>query len=297
MTEGVHAEARSEDMRDAVRTCLQIAGGLTEATRRRAVGAARGLLDQAGVDVAALQRSIGERIPPEVQSLADELIASGKANRDMLLGLIREEVDKTMGRVGRLADEITKVGIILEALERRVRNLEGPTEPEPPREHVPVADDIATPPAAKRTPPAAKKPTPAAEKPAPAAKKTAPAAKKTAPAAKKTAPAAKKSTAAAKKAAPAAKKTVPAAEKTAPAAKKSAPAAKKSAAGAKKSAGGAKKASPGAKKTAAKKTTPAAKKSASAAKKSAPAAKKTASAAPEATPAKKTTPRKPAGDE
>lgn len=119
-------------MRDALRTCLQIAGGLTEATRRRTVGAARELLDQSGIDVDAVQRRIGSAIPPEVQTLADELMASGRANRDLLLGIIREEVDKAMGRVGRLADEVTKVGVVLETLERRIRNLETPTSPPPP---------------------------------------------------------------------------------------------------------------------------------------------------------------------
>ena len=189
-------------LRDALRTCLQIAGGLTEATRRRAVSAARELLEQTGVDVDALQRSIGERIPPEVQSLADELIASGRANRDLLLGLIREEVDKTMGRVGRVADEITKVGVILEALERRVRNLEGGTpEPEPPREWVPVRDEQPPSSAGPRHPRVKTAEPPV--RPAPA-RKTAPAPErpeKTAPPAKKTAPAAKKATTAAKKAA------------------------------------------------------------------------------------------------
>ncbi|MBV9025362.1 MAG: histone [Streptomycetaceae bacterium] len=117
-------------MRDALRTCLQIAGGLTEATRRRASETARHLLDQAGVDLDELQRKVSDRIPPEVQTLADELITAGRANRDLLAGLIREEVDKTMARIGHLADDVTKVGVILEALERRVRRLED-TKPAP----------------------------------------------------------------------------------------------------------------------------------------------------------------------
>jgi len=102
-------------MRDALRTCLQIAGGLTEATRRRTVDAARELLDQTGIDVDAVQRKIGAAIPAEVQTLADELMATGRANRDLLVGLIREEVDKATSRVGRLADEVTKVGVLLPA--------------------------------------------------------------------------------------------------------------------------------------------------------------------------------------
>ncbi|WP_329319611.1 histone [Streptomyces sp. NBC_01262] len=209
-------------MRDALRTCLQIAGGLTEATRRRATAVAKELLDQTGIDVDDLQRRIGDRIPPEVQTLADELIASGRANRDLLIGLIREEVDKTMSRVGRLADEVTKVGVVLEALERRVRNLEDDessagapaASAAAPVEHVPV-DDVP-PAAAPVTPAAPASKAPVARKAAPA-KKAAPVRKTAAPA-KKTAPAAKKP--AAKK--PVAKKAAPAAQKTA-AAKEAAP--------------------------------------------------------------------------
>src|SRR5882757_2519188 len=168
-------------MRDALRTCLQIAGGLTEATRRRTTEAARELLDQAGIDVGGLQQRIGSAIPAEVQTLADELMAAGRANRDLLVGLIREEVDKTVGRVSRVADEVTKVGVVLETLERRIRNLEGhgsapakaPAESAPPVEHVRVEPEPA--PAKPSAAPAA---APTAKPASPAAKKTA--AKKTA---------------------------------------------------------------------------------------------------------------------
>ncbi|MYX36531.1 MULTISPECIES: hypothetical protein [unclassified Streptomyces] len=308
-------------MRDALRTCLQIAGGLTEATRRRAVGAAKELLDQTGIDVDAVQRSIGERIPPEVQTLADELMASGRANRDLLVGLIREEIDKAMSRVGRLADEVTKVGVVLEALERRIRNLEdddrepawaGVTDdepdpgmyvpPQPPVEHVPVdgqAPASAPAPGRKPEPTGAAGVTPVARKnAAPAHPPTASEASE-APAAQEpvgtagagAVPVARKNAAPAK--APAPKKAAPAARKTAPA-KKAAPArtaapAKKAAASGTGTGSTVKKAAPAAKKAAlaAKKTTPAARKTAAAtpAKKTAPAAKQ---ATPATTPAKKT---------
>jgi hypothetical protein len=228
-------------MRDALRTCLQIAGGLTEATRRRTAEAARELLDQAGIDVDDLQRKIGERIPPEVQTLTDELIASGRANRDLLIGLVREEVDKTLSRVGWIADEVTKIGVVLEALERRVRNLEAdePLQDEAASAADPEAAPVSTAPVAPgaggdlpakkaapsnsvaarpvvesgEAPPAGAKAAKAPVKKA-AAKKATPAAKpETAPAqatgkktaAKKATPAAKPETAPAQKAA--AKKT------------------------------------------------------------------------------------------
>ncbi|MDX2854512.1 histone [Streptomyces sp. PA03-3a] len=311
-------------MRDALRTCLQIAGGLTEATRRRAVGAAKELLDQTGIDVDAVQRSIGERIPPEVQTLADELMASGRANRDLLVGLIREEIDKAMSRVGRLADEVTKVGVVLEALERRIRNLEDDDRepawadvtddepdpgmyvpPQPPVEHAPVDGQApASAPAPGRKPARKPEPTGAAGVTPVARKNAAPAHPPTAseaseaseaPAAQEpvgtagagAVPVARKNAAPAK--APAPKKAAPAARKTAPA-KKAAPArtaapAKKAAASGTGTGSTAKKAAPAARKTAA--ATPA-KKTAPAAKKATPAtapAKKTAAASRTSAPA------------
>jgi hypothetical protein len=266
-------------MRDALRTCLQIAGGVTEATRRRTVEAARDLLDQAGIDVDAVQRRIGSAIPPEVQALADELMATGRANRDLLLGLVREEVDKAMSRVGRIADEVTKVGVVLETLERRIRNLEGagtpppepaPTprpEPAPPVQHVVVEEP--GPAAAKKARPAARKT--AAVKKATTARSAA--ANRTT-AAKKTAAKAPAKKAAVKKA-PAKRTTANPSRTTAPGDTKAGatPAAAKKAAqqtvakrtAAKKAAAG----TAGAEKTAAKKT--AARKTA--AKKTAPAKK------------------------
>ncbi|MFE1785096.1 hypothetical protein ACFW9F_21620, partial [Streptomyces sp. NPDC059506] len=125
-------------MRDALRTCLQIAGGLTEVTRQRAASAARELLDQAGIDLDEVQRKVADRIPPEVQTLADELVTAGRTNRDLLVGLIREEVDKAMQRAGRIGDELVRVGVLVEMLERRIRNLEGGGEPGPAAPEAPA---------------------------------------------------------------------------------------------------------------------------------------------------------------
>lgn len=302
-------------MRDALRTCLQIAGGLTEATRRRAVGAARELLDQAGIDVEEVQRSIGRRIPTEVQTLADELMTAGRANRDLLVGLIREEIDKAMTRVSRLADDVTRVGVVLEALERRIRNLEGDgrvkaaadasgtadTEdeggeaepglyvpPQPPVEHVPVEGE---PPVKSAAPTARKNAAPA----------TAPATPKKAAAPSRTpvaAPTARKN------AAPGAVPAVP--KSKTPAAAPAKKAAAKKAAPAKKSAAVTKTASAAkgtpAKTTAAEETAAPRKaaKAAPSARTAAPvkkaAARKTAPAAKTATaakaPAKKATPER-----
>ncbi|MGH8969252.1 MAG: phasin family protein, partial [Actinomycetes bacterium] len=66
---------------DGLRGYLQLANGLTDVTRERARAAARTLLSQgeAGVDAV-----VPQPMREQVGSLADDLIATSRANRDLL---------------------------------------------------------------------------------------------------------------------------------------------------------------------------------------------------------------------
>ena len=139
-------------LRDALRTCLQIAGGLTEATRQRAVAAARELLDQADAGLGTVGRKVSGRIPPQVHSLADELVSAGRANRDLLVSLIREEVEKAAERIGR---ELGRVGELIDLLDRRVRDLEGSVFKAPEPDGAKAAGGAAGAPRPSRAPEAA----------------------------------------------------------------------------------------------------------------------------------------------
>ena len=109
-------------------------------------------------------------LPTRVAGMADGVVEQGRANTDLIVSLVRSEVDKAVGRVGFVREEE------LAALRRHVERLEAAL----------IAAGVSTGAAATRAAakPAATKP--AAAKPAatkPAAKKTAatkPAAKKTA---------------------------------------------------------------------------------------------------------------------
>ena len=94
-------------MNDALKGYLALASGLTEVTRAKATAAAKALVAQ------------GEAAAGQVTTLADDLVAQSKSNREAVTALVRYEVDRTLGRVGfARADEVAE-------LTARVRQLEG----------------------------------------------------------------------------------------------------------------------------------------------------------------------------
>lgn len=93
-------------MRDALKSYLALANGVTELTKQRAVTAAKQLVAQ------------GEATAGQVQELAEDLLQQSKSNREAVTALVRFEVDKALGRVGLATqDEV-------EALKGKVKALE-----------------------------------------------------------------------------------------------------------------------------------------------------------------------------
>ena len=131
-------------MRDMLRDYLKLAAGAAlgaaEEVRRLAESGARELLERSGVDPEELR----SRVPEPVQSLAEEVVAVGRNNSELLLGLIRSEAEKAWSRVG---DGMVQVGVVLELLERQVRHLQGGDD-----EDAPAADEPATGPAGPAEP-------------------------------------------------------------------------------------------------------------------------------------------------
>jgi polyhydroxyalkanoate synthesis regulator phasin len=188
-------------MRDVVRSYLQIAGGLTEMTRQRVTEVAKALVERSGIDLEQVPDQ-AQALPQYVQQVAEELYETGRANRDLLVGVVRGEVDKALSRTKPWAKDLAKAEAEITRLKGRVTDLEHrlarASTPRVPRtQSVPVVAEDAPAPVAG---PVARK--------APAKKGTARpgAAGKTVPA-KKTTAAAKKTTAAAGKTAPAKKAT------------------------------------------------------------------------------------------
>lgn len=97
-----------------VRNYLEMATGLTEATAAKAMEVAGSLIAQG--------MSLGTKQPADLASsvaqAADDLMAQSKTNRDLLVSLIRTEVDKAIGRVGFVREDE------LAALRARVEKVE-----------------------------------------------------------------------------------------------------------------------------------------------------------------------------
>jgi polyhydroxyalkanoate synthesis regulator phasin len=93
-------------VRDALKSYLALASGVTELTKTRAVTAAKQLVAQ------------GEATAGQVQELAEDLLTQSKQNREAVVALVRFEVDKALGRVGLATTEE------VDALKAKVRSLE-----------------------------------------------------------------------------------------------------------------------------------------------------------------------------
>jgi len=107
-----------------VRNYLEMATGLTEATASKAMEVVGSLIAQG--------MSLGTKQPADMASsvaqAADELMAQSKTNRDLLIGLIRTEVDKAIGRVGFVReDELAALRARVQKLESLITTVESET--------------------------------------------------------------------------------------------------------------------------------------------------------------------------
>ena len=85
---------------ESVRAYVQLASGLSDLTRARAMEAAQGLLSLPAVGIAT-----GNKMASQAGALADELLAAATANRSNLTTLVRSEVDAAITRLGLVSVE------------------------------------------------------------------------------------------------------------------------------------------------------------------------------------------------
>jgi hypothetical protein len=113
------------DVLEALRGYVQLATGLTEVTVAKAREAAAALLSQ-GLDLTGAVPVPGKdqaaqaatAAAGQVSKLADELVETSEQNRELLVGLVRTEVDRAAGRMGFVREEE------LAAVRRHVSRLE-----------------------------------------------------------------------------------------------------------------------------------------------------------------------------
>jgi polyhydroxyalkanoate synthesis regulator phasin len=98
-------------MTDAWRAYLEMALGASEASKKRAQKVAKRLVGKGGATAA------------QIQTVAEDLVATSTANREAITKLVRFEVDRALGVVGlATADEVGELTNRVHELERELRD-------------------------------------------------------------------------------------------------------------------------------------------------------------------------------
>jgi polyhydroxyalkanoate synthesis regulator phasin len=128
-------------MRDALKSYLALASGLTDVSRQRAVAAAKALVSQ------------GEATAEQVTTLAEDLLAQSRSNREAVSALVRYELDRTLGRVGLASnDEVGELSKRIRELEAQIRTLQQASGTKAPAKRAPAKKAPAKRPGAKKSP-------------------------------------------------------------------------------------------------------------------------------------------------
>lgn len=142
-------------MLDDLRTYLQMATGVTEATTAKAREVVGGLL-ASGIALTSKAVPAPDMVG-QVQELADDLVETSRSNRELLTGTIRAEVDKAVGRMGFVREDelaavrrhVQRLQVQVQELEHRMASAPAPAEPtEPSTVESPVVEPPAEAPAA-----------------------------------------------------------------------------------------------------------------------------------------------------
>jgi len=97
-------------MSDAWRAYLELALGASEASKKRAQKVAKRLAGKSGATAA------------QIQTMAEDLLATSTANREAITKLVRFEVDRALGVVGlATAEEVDDLTTRVHDLERELR--------------------------------------------------------------------------------------------------------------------------------------------------------------------------------
>ena len=108
-------------MLNDLRGYLQLANGLTDVTAAKAKEMAASLIAQGLILSTKAPDLVGQ-----VQELADDLLSTSRNNRDMLKGLVRSEVDRSVSRMGFVReDELAAVRRHIQRLEQELHSQNG----------------------------------------------------------------------------------------------------------------------------------------------------------------------------
>ena len=100
-----------QSMQDAWRAYVDLALGLSETSRKRAMKVAKKLVGRGGATA------------EQLQTMAEDLVKTSSANREALVRLVRFELDRNLGRVGlATAEEVSQLTARVRELEEELRD-------------------------------------------------------------------------------------------------------------------------------------------------------------------------------
>ena len=104
-------------MIETLRSYMQLAAGLLENATELAKDSATDLISQ-GMEAGTKGP---ETVSAQVQGIAEDLIEQGRTNRELMIGLVRTEVERTVGKMGFVREEeLAAVRKHVERLERQL---------------------------------------------------------------------------------------------------------------------------------------------------------------------------------
>jgi polyhydroxyalkanoate synthesis regulator phasin len=104
-------------VKETLRSYMQLAAGLLESASERAKESASDLVNQ-GVEAGTKGPEV---VSAQVQGIAEDLIEQGRTNRELMIGLVRTEVERAVGRMGFVREEeLAAVRKHVERLERQL---------------------------------------------------------------------------------------------------------------------------------------------------------------------------------
>lgn len=104
-------------MIETLRSYMQLAAGLLESASERAKDSASDLISQ-GMEAGTKGPEV---VSAQVQGIAEDLIEQSRTNRELMIGLVRTEVERTVGKMGFVREEeLAAVRKHVERLERQL---------------------------------------------------------------------------------------------------------------------------------------------------------------------------------
>src|SRR5688572_15969798 len=112
----------NEPVQDAMKAYFELALGLTEASKKKA--------EKTVKKVAREVLGRGGATASQLQSMAEDVISTGLANREAVVKLVQAELERALGKVGLVkSEEVDALTARIDELERQLAGASGGAKP------------------------------------------------------------------------------------------------------------------------------------------------------------------------